>query len=344
MKPVKLTDNGSHTSGKKLPELSSYPDQLKHPVTQFLEGLCQHKNYSKLTEENYRRQLLKLLFYITKTLKLENWSQLKTIHIRQFSAYNFRNGLSARTIALILSSCRSFFNYLIVNQQLKFNPAKGVKAPKSPRKLPRTVDVDQMTALLNGIDDGDDIGIRDKAVAELFYSSGLRLAELARLNINDLDLADKSARVHGKGNKTRVVPVGQKALTAMREWLTVRSVWLNETGSKNTDLKNTGLKNTERNANRQEAIFVTRRKSRLSPRSIQKRMEYWGKFVGINGRLHPHKFRHSCATHLLESSSNLRAVQELLGHADLSTTQIYTHLDFQQLAAVYDKAHPRAKK
>lgn len=296
---------------------------LAKPANDFLAQLCEQKNYSQLTEKNYRRQLEKLLSFI-ESLTIEKWSQVKTIHIRQLSAFYHRQGMSPKSIALLLSACRSFFGYLILNNQIQFNPAKGVKAPKSAKTLPKIVEVDQLSALLDGIDDGEDIGIRDKAIAELFYSSALRLAELVRLNVEDIDFKDATARITGKGNKTRIVPIGKKALDSIEEWMTIRGVWL-----AGYDL---------------DAVFVTQRKTRLSPRSIQKRMEHWGKMVGINGRIHPHKFRHSCATHLLESSSDLRVVQELLGHANLSTTQVYTHLDFQQLASVYDKAHPRAKK
>jgi len=303
--------------------LDKFAHQLTQPVSEFLLQLRQQKNYSQLTQKNYQRQLIKLLEF-TEQHQLREWRQLKTIHIRQLSALHHRKGLSPKSIALLLSACRSFFNFLVKKHLLDFNPAKGVKAPKMAKTLPKTVEVDQLAALLNGIDDGEDIGIRDKAIAELFYSSALRLAELVRLNINDLDLKDATARITGKGDKTRIVPIGQKALAAIKEWLIIRGVWLAATDS--------------------DALFVSQRKTRLSPRSIQKRMEFWGKMVGLNGRLHPHKFRHSCATHLLESSSDLRAVQELLGHANISTTQVYTHLDFQQLAAVYDKAHPRAKK
>ncbi|TQV72003.1 tyrosine recombinase XerC [Aliikangiella marina] len=307
----------------KSKSIEAFATELAEPATAFLAQLCEQKNYSQLTAKNYRRQLEKLLNFV-ESLSILRWSQVKTIHIRQLSAFHHRQGMSPKSIALLLSACRSFFNYLIVKELVQFNPAKGVKAPKAAKTLPKTVEIDQLSALLEGIDDGEDIGIRDKAIAELFYSSALRLAELVRLNVEDIDFNDATARIIGKGNKTRIVPIGKKALEAIREWLTIRSVW---------------LAGYELNA-----VFVTQRKTRLSPRSIQKRMEYWGKMVGINGRIHPHKFRHSCATHLLESSSDLRAVQELLGHANLSTTQVYTHLDFQQLASVYDKAHPRAKK
>lgn len=295
---------------------------LVAPVRTYLSVITEQKNYSEHTRKNYHRQLARLLIFVHER-SVSKWSKVKTIHVRQLSAFYFRQGLSPRSIALLLSASRSFFQYLVNHHGLKFNPAKGVRAPKFSRPLPKTVDVDQVNALLEGIDDGEDIGIRDKAVAELFYSSGIRLAELVRLDLDDINFSEKEARITGKGNKTRYVPIGSFAADAIKDWLTIRGVWL------------AGY--------RTDALFVSQRKTRLSPRSIQQRLAYWGKAVGMNGRLHPHKFRHSCATHLLESSGDLRAVQELLGHADLSTTQIYTHLDFQQLAKVYDKAHPRAR-
>ena len=302
---------------------SQYSVELIKPVELFLQQLREQKNYSLLTQKNYQRQLMKLLVFI-QSLSIEKWSQLKTIHIRQLAAQSHRRGLSPKSIALLLSACRSFFSYLIKTNQLEFNPAKGVRAPKAAKLLPKVVEVDQISALLDGIDVSTEIGIRDKAIAELFYSSGIRLAELINLKLIDLDLVQGDARITGKGEKTRIVPIGEYALIAIKNWLSVRKDWLS-----GTDIS---------------TLFITQRRTQMSARTVQKRMEYWGKFVGLNSRLHPHKFRHSCATHLLESSSNLRAVQELLGHANISTTQVYTHLDFQQLAVVYDASHPRAKK
>jgi integrase/recombinase XerC len=306
----------------KLKKLQQYEAELVQPVEQFLALLTYQKNYSLLTQQNYQRQLIKLLSFV-ETNHIKQWSAVTTQHIRQLSAHYHRLGLSPKSIALLLSACRSFFNYLLQQQKMLFNPAKGVKAPKASKVLPKTVDVDQLTALLEGIDIGEDIGIRDKAVAELFYSSALRLAELVRLNLSDMDFKQAIARITGKGNKTRIVPIGRHAIAAIEQWLKVRGVWLARSES--------------------DALFISQKKTRLSPRSIQMRMQHWGQYVGLNSRIHPHKFRHSCATHMLESSADLRAVQELLGHANLSTTQVYTHLDFQKLAAVYDNAHPRAK-
>ncbi|MDH5432937.1 MAG: tyrosine recombinase XerC [Gammaproteobacteria bacterium] len=302
---------------------TNYPEGLTSPVESFLKQLVEQKNYSQLTQSNYQRQLAKLLHYVHEN-SIEKWSYLKTQDVRQFIAKCHRQGLSAKSLALLLSSIRSFFVFLIENNMAKINPAKGIKSPKAGKRLPKTIEIEQLFLLLDEIDEGEDIGIRDKAIAELFYSSGLRLAELVRLDCPDIDFKSRQIRVLGKGNKSRIVPVGQKALTAIKNWLEIRHVWLN---GYNT-----------------EALFISEQKARLSPRTIQHRMSYWGKKAGINGRIHPHRFRHSCASHLLESSGDLRAVQELLGHSNISTTQIYTHLDFQKLASVYDEAHPRAKK
>jgi len=310
-------------SDKTPGSLIAFPAILSEPVEGFLQRLKVQKNYSLHTQKNYRRQLLRLLEFVA-GMSIGQWDQVQTAHIRQLAAFYHRKGLSGRSIALLLSACRSFFNDQIQLNELAFNPARGVRAPKSAHKLPNSIEVDQLCALLEAIDVSEDIGIRDKAVAELFYSSAIRLAELVRLAPQDIDFSERTARIVGKGNKTRIVPVGKQALAAIKEWLKVRGVWMGVSES--------------------PALFVSQRKTRLSPRSIQARLAFWGRITGFSGRLHPHRFRHACATHLLESSGDLRAVQELLGHADIATTQVYTHLDFQKLASVYDKAHPRAKK
>ena len=225
---------------------------------------------------------------------------------------------------------------------VKNNPVIGISAPKIPKKLPKTLDVDQVSQLLspykksgtekskanNSKNPGEDnLVLRDHAMMELFYSSGLRLSELANLNMNDIDLRDGSMRVVGKGKKTRDLPIGSKAIEAMQIWLQARKLLLNVQENEN-----------------EKAVFLSQNGKRLSNRSIQMRLKEWAVKKDIGSNLHPHMLRHSFASHMLESSSDLRAVQELLGHADISTTQIYTHLDFQHLAKVYDKAHPRAKK
>jgi integrase/recombinase XerC len=242
--------------------------------------------------------------------------------VRSFAASSHAGGLSPRSIQRRLSGVRSFLNYLIREGRLEGNAAAGISAPRAPRKLPDTLDVDQMARLLNVLSD-DPVAVRDRAIMELLYSSGLRLAELVDLELGDLDLADATVRVTGKGRKTRILPVGRMARAAIEKWLELRP---GMAGSGET------------------AVFVGVRGRRISPRTVQQRLRHWARASGLARRVYPHLFRHSFATHMLESSSDLRGVQEMLGHADISTTQIYTHLDFQHLAQIYDKAHPRARR
>jgi integrase/recombinase XerC len=237
-------------------------------------------------------------------------------------------GTGGRSLARALSALRSFLKFLIREGRLQKNVAQGVQAPKAPRKLPEPLDVDEMTRLLSPTASStkptdDPLMIRDTAMLELMYSAGLRLAEMVSLNVGEIDLADGSVSVTGKGGKTRVVPVGRYAREALVNWQRLRA----------------GLANDG-----EPALFVSQRGGRLTPRAVQQRFRQRGIQQGIESRVHPHKLRHAFASHLLESSGDLRAVQELLGHADIATTQIYTHLDFQRLAEVYDKAHPRARK
>jgi integrase/recombinase XerC len=233
-----------------------------------------------------------------------------------------KNGLGGKSIQRWLSSLRTFFNYCIKNQWINKNPVNGLTAPKSPKKLPKTLDVDQVNQLLS-FTTANWIDFRDHAIIELLYSSGLRLAELSGLNLTELDLKECSVRVTGKGNKTRTLPVGRQAIEALKIWLQYRQ---NKVATEST------------------AMFLNIHGKRLSPRSIQDRLKKISIRQGMQGKIHPHMLRHSFASHMLESSGDLRAVQELLGHQNISTTQIYTHLDFQHLAKVYDKAHPRASK
>jgi integrase/recombinase XerC len=230
--------------------------------------------------------------------------------------------LSPRSVQRRLSAARGFFHYLMREGVLKSNPALDIRAPKASKRLPGTLDVDQLNQLLD-IPPEDALAVRDRAIMELFYSSGLRLSELVGLDIANLDLPDRTVRVLGKGSKTRIVPVGRKAESALRVWLKER----------------VALADIE-----EPAVFVSRNGARLKHRAIQLRIVYWAKRKGLPSRVYPHLFRHSFATHLLESSKDLRGVQELLGHADISTTQIYTHLDFAHLARTYDASHPRAKR
>ena len=287
----------------------------------FLHHLETEKRFSANTVASYRRDLESLEKYCLDQ-KITAWRHLKTHHLRTYTAKIFSRGLGPRSIQRRLSGIRSFMNYLLRESLIKSNPASGVKTPKAPKRLPNVLDVDQINQLLN-IRETNPISLRDKAILELLYSSGLRLSELVNLNPIDLNLKDKSLMVMGKGGKTRFVPIGQKAIEAVNQWLDVRSqlAIIDE-----------------------EALFVGSKGSRLGQRAIQARITHWGKKNGIQQGVYPHLLRHSFATHLLEASGDLRAVQELLGHKDISSTQIYTHLDFQHLAETYDKAHPRSGK
>ena len=294
----------------------------KDDVEDFLQHLIQEKHMSPHTVSNYRRDLALLLNYCHEE-DLQQWSQIKASHIRQFIVLRHRQGVAGRTIQRLLSAIRSFYRFLIREGLAESNPAQSVQAPKSEKRLPATLDVDQMSALLDNTKQDTVIACRDRAMMELLYSSGLRLAELASLNVRDVDLDDSLVYVTGKGNKDRVIPVGSQAVNAVREWLKKRD---------------------ELGFFEQTALFITQQGRRLAVRTIQQRLGYWGKKQGISDKVHPHRLRHAFASHMLEASGDLRAVQELLGHADISTTQIYTHVDFQHLAKVYDSAHPHAKK
>jgi integrase/recombinase XerC len=243
--------------------------------------------------------------------------------VRAFAGKRFRSGLSGRSVRRELSAVRGLYAYLIREKVLFVNPALGVGAPKSAKRLPSVLDVDQ-TGRLMEIEGEDPLAFRDKAILELFYSSGLRLSELSRLNVVDIDWNDRSVAVVGKGSKVRLVPVGRMAMKALNDWLLARQTLL-----KSED---------------EVALFVGMSGRRLGERAIQLRIDLRSKEQGLDQHVHPHMLRHSFASHLLESSGDLRAVQELLGHADISTTQIYTHLDFQHLVSVYERAHPRSKK
>lgn len=295
---------------------------LTDAVSEYLHSL-HLRQASPHTQSNYQRDLNAFLVYCEK-FNLTHAEQIKVQTIRQYIATRHRHQISPKTLQRNLSSLRSFFQFLIKRKEIALNPAQGVQAPKAQRKLPHTLDADQ-TAHLVEIDNTTDIGTRDKAILELFYSSGLRLTELVNSDLGNYDPQDATLRVLGKGNKERVVPVGKQARNAISQWLVVRQKWLLNTDD-------------------QQALFITRKGDRLKQRAIQLRLKRWGIVQGSDRPIHPHMLRHSFASHMLESSGDLRAVQELLGHADISTTQIYTHLDFQHLANVYDQAHPRAKK
>jgi len=292
----------------------------------FLAYLNTEKQLSEHTLSAYERDLFQLKTFLVEK-NVSSWTAVNQQHIRLYSNSLRIKQLASKTIQRMLSSCRSFFNFLVKEKHIKVNPAATISAPKAPQKLPKTLDVDQISQLLSeNTHSKSALSLRDHAMMELFYSSGLRLSELSNLNLNDIDLNDGSMRVTGKGNKTRELPIGSKAISALQDWIKIRST---------LTVKQTAT---------QQALFLNQTGERLSNRAIQSRLKKWAQEKGIGTHLHPHMLRHSFASHMLESSSDLRAVQELLGHADISTTQIYTHLDFQHLAKVYDKAHPRAKK
>lgn len=288
-------------------------------IEQYLTTLAVERRLSEHTIKAYRRDMKKLLAF-TDQRGVMLWQGLNNHTVRLFSASLNANGLHAKSIQRILSAGRGLSQFLIQQRHLSTNPFDDVRAPKAEKRLPKTLSVDQVTSLVE-INVNDPLSYRDKAVMELFYSSGLRLAELCALDLNDLNLPDQMVRVTGKGNKTRDLPVGRHAGQAIREWLMQRN---------GLPLKDF------------EAVFVSQHGRRINPRTIQQRVKHWAKKQGIDISVSPHMLRHSFASHLLESSGELRAVQELLGHSNISTTQIYTHLDFQHLAQVYDDAHPRA--
>ena len=303
----------------------------EHPrVRRYLDGLRFERRLSEHTIAGYRRDLREFTRWLGGDMA---WGAVTTAHVRDFAAAAHRRGQSPASIQRALSSIRNFFKHLLREGVVEANPARAVTAPKAAKKLPRALDVDDVSRLLDiaPTDASTDVLTRrDRAVAELFYSSGLRLSELAGLNLRDLDLAAGVVRVTGKGNQQREAPVGRLAAGALAEWLKVRAELLPRRAAAGADFNN--------------AVFLSRRGSRLSVRAIQTRLEYWARRRGLGGRVHPHMLRHSFATHMLESCGDLRAVQELLGHADISTTQVYTHLDFEHLARVYDAAHPRARR
>ena len=290
-------------------------------IERYLAHLRTERRLSPNTESSYRRDLGALSAFCDAE-RLATWTRLDNFHIRTFAAREHRDGLGPRSVQRRLSALRGFFNYLIRERVLESNPAADIRAPKAPRRLPKTLDVDQVASLLER-KTTDPLSLRDLAMLELLYSSGLRLAELAGLDVVDLDLADRTVRVLGKGSKTRILPVGRHAITKLRSWLTERA-----------NIAKPGV----------TALFVGQNGQRLGARAIQMRIRRWAAGSELGVPVHPHLLRHSFATHLLESSRDLRGVQELLGHADISTTQIYTHLDFAHLARVYDESHPRARR
>ena len=289
-------------------------------IDRFVRHLGSERRLSPHTQKNYERDLRALADWAAE-VDVECWSDLDNAHVRQWASACHRRGLASRSIQRRLSAARTFFAYLLREKHVSASPMGDVSAPKSPKRLPGNLDADRMSRLLDIEGDGPVVD-RDRAILELLYSSGLRLAELVDLDLGDVDTADATVRVTGKGNKERIVPVGRKALQALAGWKRSRAALA---------------------AADETALFVSNRGTRLSRRAVQARVKHWARVQGIDARVYPHLFRHSFASHLLESSHDLRGVQELLGHANISTTQVYTHLDFQHLAQIYDQTHPRAK-
>ncbi|MCG3725329.1 tyrosine recombinase XerC [Vibrio cincinnatiensis] len=297
------------------------PNGLTQPLLRFYEYLRSEKGLSLHTQRNYQQQLQAMAAHLSQ-MGITQWQQVDAAWVRQLASKGMREGMQASSLATRLSSLRSFFDFLILRGELAANPAKGVSAPRKQRPLPKNLDVDEMAQLLE-VEADDPLSIRDRAIMELMYGAGLRLAELVAINVKDISFSRGEIRVIGKGNKERKAPFSGQAKEWVSQWLTVRP---------------TLLKDDE------PALFISKLGGRISHRNVQKRLAEWGQKQSVASHISPHKLRHSFATHMLESSNNLRAVQELLGHENISTTQIYTHLDFQHLAQVYDQAHPRARK
>jgi integrase/recombinase XerC len=297
------------------------PDNEREWIEKFIRHLSFERRLSPLTCKHYARDLEAFLRWC-RTESVEAWGSVDSEHIRTFAGACYRRGLSPRSIQRMLSAIRTFFRFMRREKHLKVNPAEGVRAPKAGKRLPGNLDADRMARLLDIKGKGPMVA-RDRAILELLYSSGLRLAELTGLDIDSVEAADATVRVTGKGSKERILPVGRHALSALAAWQTERPLLANPD---------------------ERALFVSKRGTRLKPRSVQARVDYWARRQGIDTKVYPHLFRHSFATHLLESSHDLRGVQELLGHANIGTTQVYTHLDFQHLAQIYDKTHPRARR
>jgi integrase/recombinase XerC len=293
---------------------------LQTLVDGFLRYLKVERQLSPLTLLNYGRQLSAIIG-LAGEMKLSDWQQCDAAAVRSLTVRSRKAGLGPSSLALRLSALRSFFDWCVSQGKLKANPAKGISTPKAGRHLPKNIDVDDVNRLLD-IDINDPLAVRDRAMLEVMYGAGLRLSELVNMDCRHIDLTTGEVWVMGKGSKERRVPVGKSAVTWVEHWLDLRELFGPD----------------------DDALFLSKQGKRISTRNVQKRFSEWGIKQGLNSHVHPHKLRHSFATHMLESSGDLRGVQELLGHANLSTTQIYTHLDFQHLASVYDAAHPRAKR
>ncbi|GAK19393.1 LOW QUALITY PROTEIN: tyrosine recombinase XerC [Vibrio sp. JCM 19053] len=297
------------------------PNSLQKPLERFYEFLRSEKGLSLHTQRNYKQQLETMAQHLAE-MGLKDWSQVDAGWVRQLAGKGMREGMKASSLATRLSSLRSFFDFLILRGEMSANPAKGVSAPRKKTPVPKNLDVDEVSQLLE-VNEDDPLAVRDRAMMELM-GAGLRLAELVGVDVRDVQLRSGELRVIGKGDKERKVPFSGMATEWVGKWLRVRG-----------DLAAPG----------EPALFVSKLGTRISHRSVQKRMAEWGQKQSVASHISPHKLRHSFATHMLESSNNLRAVQELLGHENISTTQIYTHLDFQHLAQAYDQAtHAHVKR
>ena len=290
------------------------------PCGDFLDTLRQEKNYSPYTLAAYRRDLDRFLAYLHTRDRL--WHTVDEQTVRDYVSQRYMAGISGRSLQRELSSLRGFYYHCRARGLIAYNPAQGVRPPRYRKRLPKTMSIEQIAGLLRRVDESNPLLMRDLAMIELTYSSGLRLSELIGVRLEDVDLDVGQLRVVGKGSKQRDLPIGRLAREALKRWLSRREDLIRE---------------------KTPFLFVGRHGRRLSTRAVQLRWRQLGIRCGLDQALHPHMLRHSFATHLLESSGDLRAVQELLGHADIGTTQVYTHLDFQHLAKVYDRAHPRAQ-
>jgi integrase/recombinase XerC len=311
-------------------------------IERFTSHMKHERRMSARTVSAYLADIARLAAFCD-ARKIARFSDIDAAQVRTFAATDHARGLSARSIQRRLSALRTFYEFLVREGEGANNPALDVRAPKQKKRLPATLDADQMGRLLAFRTD-DTLSSRDKAVMELFYSSGLRLAELVSLDMTALDLKDRLVRVTGKGAKSRILPIGRYAIAALKNWLAERATLLAERATLPAGAGRGAGARRPIAETHQGAVFVGRGGRRLSARAVQLRVDLWARRQGLGVHVHPHMFRHSFATHLLESSGNLRGVQELLGHADIGTTQVYTHLDFQHLAKVYEAAHPRARR
>ncbi len=301
------------------------PPAIALPFTEqlaaFYAYMRSEKQFSPHTQSNYARDLEKFQQFCAQKSVMA-LPDLGVNHVRMAVAHLHREGLGGKSLQRWLSSLRSFFQFCVRHGWMKNNIADGISAPKAPKMLPKTLDADQAAQFVQ-IEGDEFINKRDRALVELIYSSGLRLAEVVSLNLVDIDWSDAMLTVTGKGKKTRMLPIGSYAVSALKDWLVERKQYTQDN---------------------EQALFTTQRGGRISHRAVQMRMQQLSIQQGMDNPVHPHMLRHSFASHMLESSGDLRLVQELLGHSNISTTQIYTHLDFQHLAKVYDQAHPRATR